>query len=238
VRAVAPSAGFALPARVVLPALAILGVTLVAITGLLAWSSANRASRAIERRERRSWVSQTLGSRGRPAAAQGVSAALSVNRTSGAAVVLAGSVIAVAAVVAAVLFVTNLTTLVQDPVRYGWPWDVTALTNVGYGNTDPKAVAKTLDDNPAVVDYALFGFDPSSRIAGRPVTTMYGFPGAERTALPLVEGRQAERPGEAVLGASTADALGVSVGDQVPVRSHVPGIKTLEVVGIGRVRAD
>ena len=147
--------------------------------------------------------------------------------------VLAGSVIAVAAVVAAVLFVTNLTTLVQDPVRYGWPWDVTALTNVGYGNTNPKAVAKTLDHNPDVKDYALFGFDPSSRIAGHPVTTMYGFPGAEVTTLPLVEGRQAERPGEAVLGASTADELGVSVGDRVPVRSQVPGIKTLKVVGIG-----
>jgi ribosomal protein L13E len=233
VRAVAPSAGFALPARVVLPTVAVLAVALAVITGLLAWSSAHRASRPIERRERRSWASRTLGAHGRPAPAQGISAALSLNRSSGAAVVLAGSVIAVAAVVAAMLFVTNLTTLVQDPVRYGWPWDVAALTNVGYGNTNPKAVAKTLDHNPAVTDYALFAFDPSSNIAGRPVTTIYGFPGAETTTLPLVEGRQAERPGEAVLGASTADALGVTVGDRVPVRSQVPGVKTLKVVGIG-----
>ena len=107
------------------------------------------------------------------------------------------------------------------------------LTNVGCGNTDPQAVAKTLDHNPAVADYALFGFDPSSNIAGHPVTTMYGFPGAEVTTLPLVEGRQAQRPGEVVLGASTADELAAAVGDRVPVRSQVPGIKTLKVVGIG-----
>lgn len=233
VRSVAPSAGLALPVLVVLPTIALMGAALVAITGTLAWSAAKRTSRTVERRERRPWASRVLGHRGRPAAVQGVNAALSTNRSSGAAVVLAGCVIGIATVVSAVVFVTNLSTLVQDPVRYGWPWDVAVITNVGYGDTDPGAVAASLDRNAAVTDYSLFTFDPSSNIAGRPVTTMYGFPGAERTTLPLVRGRQARRVGEAVLGASTADDLGVVPGDRVPVRSQVAGIKRITVVGVG-----
>jgi ribosomal protein L13E len=62
---------------------------------------------------------------------------------------------------------------------------------------------------------------------------MYGFPGAGNADLPIVEGRQASRPGEAILGSLTADDLGVAVGDRVAVRSQVPGVDKVTVVGIG-----
>ena len=131
------------------------------------------------------------------------------------------------------MFVTNLSALVGDPDRYGWPWDVAVLTNGGYGDTDPVAVGKTLDRDPAVEDYALFTFDPATRIAGRPTATIYGFPGAERTKLPLVRGRQARGPGEAIIGASTMDELGLELGDRVAARGFVPGAESVEVVGVG-----
>ena len=233
VRLVDPSPGVALPPVVVVPTVALVGIVLVLIAAALGWSAAMRASTVSDRPERRSWFTSALARRSSPAATEGIRAALTRRRSDGGAAVLAGCVVALAAVVAAVVFATNLTALVSEPTRYGWPWSVAFITNGGYGDTDPAQVAAALDGNRAVKDYALFDTDTETQLAGHPVPTIYGFPGAERTIVPLSEGRQARRPGDAILGSKTAADLGVAVGDRVRVTGPYPGFHSAKVVGIG-----
>ncbi len=231
VRAVISSPSFGLPGRVVWPAVVLIGLALVAITGVLAWSAAARASRPPERRERRTRVSGRLVRSGRPATAHGVRAAISTRRSDGGTAVLAGCVVAVASLGAALVFGTNLTALVREPSRYGWPWDVAVINGGGYGDTNPRQVAASLNGNPAVEDHGLFAFDSSTTVAGKPVPAIYGFRSNGGMQLPLVKGRNPSRPGEAVIGSTTAHELNVSLGDRVRIESPV-GLRAVKVVGM------
>jgi hypothetical protein len=210
-----------------------MAIVLVLITWVLARSAARRATVMVEERQRPSWITGRLARSSRPAVTQGVGAALRARGSHGGSVVLAGSVVVLAALAAGVVFGSNLTTLVAHPARYGWAWDAAVITNGGYGSTDPAKVGASLDHDAVVADYSFFAFDPSTPIAGHPVPTVFGFPGAGRTSFPLVTGRQAERPGEAVLGAATARALHVSVGGRAPMTSRLGGLRSVEIVGIG-----
>lgn len=231
VRTVTPVPGLSLPGRVVLPVIALLIVALVLITSVLAWSTS--AVTRTDRRAERPRRARRLVASSRPAFAQGVRAAYSTRRSDGGLLMLVGCIMAVTATVAAVVFGTNLTALVREPARYGWPWDVAVITGAGYGDTDAATVTKRLSGSNAVDDFGLFAFDAAMPIAGRPVPAIFAFPGAEDTNLPLIEGRAARQPGEVVLGATTADALGVKVGDRVPIESPDPKLRSVAVVGIG-----
>ena len=56
---------------------------------------------------------------------------------------LGGSVVAVAAMVAAVVFGASLTGLVSHPVRYGWNWDVLVQAEGSYGSYSTRTSPKT-----------------------------------------------------------------------------------------------
>ena len=58
---------------------------------------------------------------------------------------LAGVSIAVAAVTATLVFSASLVSLSRHSREFGWPFDVGALVNAGYGPTNLDEVAKTLD---------------------------------------------------------------------------------------------
>ena len=73
-----------------------------------------------------------------PAVADGVRTALSTRR--GGVLLTGACCVAVTALVAATVFGANLTTLVGNSQRYGWPWDVGVLTDYGYGGTDVQQV--------------------------------------------------------------------------------------------------
>ena len=66
--------------------------------------------------------------------------------------VLAGTVFAIAALVAALCFAASLEALVSTPRLYGWDWDTTLLDTAGYGGIDPDATAELLDDDPRIED--------------------------------------------------------------------------------------
>ena len=85
----------------------------------------------------------------RPEVDEGVRAAYSSNLGAGLVVTLAGS--AVAVFLAALVFGASLSALTSTPVSYGWPWDVAAIGNFGFGGFDLHKVAATLDrrDNVA-----------------------------------------------------------------------------------------
>ena len=231
VRAVTPSPGMTLPLEIALPLAALLVLAFSAVTVGISWGAARRAAPFEERAPRRSWYGSAFLHR--PAAAQGVGAALSPRRGDGGVAVLLGCVIALATVTAAVVFGSNLDTLVNEPTRYGWPWDVVAITGAGYGDTAVDAVDESIDGRDDVVDHAYFAFDSAAALDGHPVSLLSGFPGAERSSFPLIEGRQARKPGEVVVGATTAAALDLHPGDRTEIRASRAPRQRATVVGVG-----
>jgi len=230
-RDVLPDPGFAAPANVIGPAALLLGVGLLTIVIALSWAAARQSARIVQRPARASRLVGFLARGGRPALTEGVRSALSRGDRGGSAVMLTGCVVAIAAVVASVVFGANLTGLTNDERRYGWPWDAAVITGAGYGDTDPEGVAAALDRHADVVDYGFFALDSSSRIAGTTVATTFGFASASTVQLPVVNGRNAARPGEAVLGSITADQLDVDIGDRLPIETDLLDADEIEIVG-------
>jgi hypothetical protein len=198
----------------------------------LSWLVVARNRREQPRATRVSRTAMVLGRVGHPAATEGMRAALGVQRGTGRVAVLAGLAIAMAGIVATGVFGANLIAVGDDPLRYGWPWDVTVITGGGYGDTDGETVTASLEDDPSVKDYGFFAFDALSRIGDEAVTTIYGFAGATPAEFPIVRGRSVQRAGEAVVGARTADELGLAVGDRVSVESTLFEVGEVTVVGV------
>ena len=82
-------------------------------------------------------------------------------------------------------------------------WDAGAITGGGYGDTDTAQVDADLDGRGDVVAHGFYAFDPASRFGGAPTPTIYGFAGVDAFPFPVVDGRPAATPGEAVVGTST-----------------------------------
>jgi ABC-type lipoprotein release transport system permease subunit len=231
-RSVAPSPGFSAPLAVMAPAVTALAVIFSLVVFALASVAVARNRREQTRPTRVARSATVFGRVGHPAAMEGMRAALGTRRGTGRVAVLAGLVGAMAGIVATAVFGANLITLVNDPPRYGWPWDVAVITGGGYGDTVGETVRVTLDDHPAVADYGFFAFDALSRIDDEAITTIYGFAGEQRVELPIVRGRNVQRAGEAVVGAHTAEALGIAVGDRVTVESTLFDVGDIAVVGV------
>jgi hypothetical protein len=233
VRAIVPEAGFSLPFRVAGPAVAALAFSFVVVTALVVLRHVARGT-SEERRPLRTGrlLALTGQARGGPASTEGVRSAIGARSGAGGRAVLGGCVVALATIVGAVVFGATLTAVVDTPDRYGWPWDVSVITGGGYGDTVADRVTADLDDDPDVSDYAFFALDASSRVGDEIVPTIFGFEGSGGTELPLVRGRLAEGPGEALIGAITADDLDLTVGERVAVDSTIYEVGEVEIVGV------
>ena len=85
-----------------------------------------------------------------------------------------------------------------------------------------------------MTDYGFYALDASVRIDGRPVAATIGFRGSPAPMLPIISGRMATGPNEAVLGVTTADDLDRSAGDEVRVTSDLVELERdhrVEIVG-------
>ena len=71
---------------------------------------------------------------------------------------LLGSVAAVTAVVAAVVFNASLAGLTSHPARYGWNWDLVIQAEAGDGAFNPGTMEKLLADEPDVTAWSEFSF--------------------------------------------------------------------------------
>jgi hypothetical protein len=73
--------------------------------------------------------------------------------------VMAGTALAVATLIIAVTFATNLNTLTQTPRLYGWNGDAVIVAGNGYGNLDPAKTDAILSADPNVIAWsgAYFG---------------------------------------------------------------------------------
>lgn len=156
----------------------------------------------------------------------------------GANAVLAGVSIAVAAVTATLIFSASLVRFLDTPESLGWPFDVGALVNAGYGPTNLDAVAKTLD-RPDVERWGLAALSGGLDVQGETVP----FVAARRnfdafTSALTISGRPPRRDHEIALGSTTARQLGLHVGDETTVASsrgerkaRVTGLAVLPSVG-------
>ena len=186
-----------------------------------------------------------------PAAVVGTRNALSGGVTSGAvrqASTLGGSVVVVAAMVAAVVFGASRTGLVSHPVRYGWNWDVLVQAEGSYGSFIDQNLARNpvLDlrqdamvGQRAVAGWSEFGFGQIP-VDGRltlPVLGLERHLGAVEP--PTTSGQPLSGNDQIELGAVTLRQLGKKVGDTITAggprfarRLTIVGTVTLPSFGV------
>jgi hypothetical protein len=205
------------------PVAALLAVTLVLV---VAWTS-RRAVAFGATSGAASWPAR-LGSAMRftgPAAAVGVTMALDPGRgrrSVPSRSALLGSLIGVAGVVGAGVFVASVEAGRDQPARYGWTWDVQPDLVVA----DPEAVVTRMVDDPDLAAVAAISCAPL-RVG---VEAVYGCAFDDwkgTTGAALTAGRPPAGPNEIALGAVTMERLGVSLGDAVRASTGDP----LTVVG-------
>lgn len=143
----------------------------------------------------------------------------------GAVAVLAGSTLAVATVAATLVFSASVVHFVDQPNRYGWPYDVAALVNAGYDNPNLDAIAATLDGvDSGVAGWGRAALAAGTQVNGSTVPLVGMRDGFEAVArIPVVSGRLPTAADEVALGNLTADELGVDVGDEVNITSRYGG---------------
>ena len=164
-----------------------------------------------------------------PAGATGMHLALDPGRGSRAVPVrsgLAGVVLGVVGVVAVATFAASVTSLVDTPSRYGFPWDVMVA---GFGGDIVREHADDLTADPAVRD--LSTVTSSLAQIGDVDINIHAFETLKGAAAPiLLEGRPPARTDEVVLGSSTLRDLGADLGDTVEITGPRETVR-LEIVG-------
>jgi hypothetical protein len=167
---------------------------------------------------------------GSPADAEGVRAAYG-QRT--AIPVLVGLALLSGAFVASISFGSSLSSLLSTPGEYGWPWDVAAMTGAGYGDLDIEAVEQHLADDPDVEGFSVLGFLHESPVEGDAKMTLLQFEqGGAGASVSLLAGTLPDEPGEIGMGSTTADDLGLEVGDSVEIGGGVIATRLVRVTGI------
>jgi ABC-type antimicrobial peptide transport system permease subunit len=125
---------------------------------------------------------------------------------------LAGTAIAVAAVVAAAVFGTSLVGLVSSPTQYGQNWD--QQLSLGFAAIPPSLAAQFAATTPDVTGYAL-GDIGQLNIGGTRVAAVGMDPVHGDGYLTMLAGRPPANAGEIALGAQTMRALGARIGQLV-----------------------
>lgn len=130
--------------------------------------------------------------------------------------VLAGSVLAVALVVATTTFADGLSTLISHPALYGWNWNY--LLNPS--NDVPPGAVTMLNHDPDVAAWS--GSElANAQIDGRTVPMLIGNI-RPKVAPPILSGHGLDATHQVVLGALTMAELHKKVGDTVIVKYATP----------------
>jgi hypothetical protein len=127
---------------------------------------------------------------------------------------LTGTVVAIAAVVAAMVFGTSLASLVRSPHGYGQNWVLKLDTQqpaIGLG-----LVRGVMAGLPGVTGYAAGDYG-DVQLAGVPTPAVGVDPVLGTGFVTLLRGRPPARPDEIALGAGTLRAHGWHLGESVPV---------------------
>ncbi len=151
---------------------------------------------------------------------------------------LAGSVVAVTAMVAAVVFSSSLTSLTSHPARYGWNWNMLFQAEGGYNSFVPGTMERLVAGQPGVAGWSELAFTQLA-VDGRviPVAGIRRHTGD--VVPPTTSGRPLSGTDQVELGAATLAELGKKVGDTVTVgsppdarRVRITGTVTLPSIGV------
>jgi FtsX-like permease family len=151
---------------------------------------------------------------------------------------LAGSVIAVTALVAALVFGASLANLVTHPSKYGWNWSVVVQSEGGYGSWPPGSLDRAVSGQHGLTGWSEFGFAQLTiRGTEVPVIGVLRHPGARTVEPPTTSGHPLTGPDQIEFGTVTMRQLGLHVGEQVRVDSYrtpltVVGTVTLPSFGV------
>jgi hypothetical protein len=235
--------------------LAVLGAGLAAIAGLplavllpSAWRAAGRARGPLgvaepAEPERPSRLGAALGRAGSVPGSVGVRMAFEPGRGRTAVPVrsaLAGTIVAVAAVVAAVVFGASLIALVGTPHQYGQNW--TEELDLGFGGVPGAFGAKIISVEPAITQYAAGNYGQLT-IGGKIVPAIGIDPIRGVGYLTLLAGRAPSASDEIAVGAETLRAIHGQLGQTVrvtvdAVTSFGPAVqRTMRIVGVATLPA-
>lgn len=140
---------------------------------------------------------------------------------------VAGTALAIGAVVATVTFAGGLADLVAEPSRYGRDWDV--VVDAEFGLAPVARILEELSEDRSVAAVA-GGRYGEVTIEGTRVPTV-GLTDLVGTTFPaLIEGRPPRRPDEIVMGKRSLGDLQRSIGDTVTVDTG-SGPQEMTVVG-------
>ncbi|HEU5001158.1 MAG TPA: FtsX-like permease family protein [Actinomycetota bacterium] len=132
---------------------------------------------------------------------------------------VAGVVVAIAALAATVTFGVNLTRLARQPRLQGWNWDL-AVGNPHADDTAAQTIPQ-LEADPSVSGITALagaGGGVSAVIPGHPDMPIFGFQRVRGAVLPpFIAGRPPEAPDEIALAPKTMAALGRHVGQHVEI---------------------
>jgi ABC-type antimicrobial peptide transport system permease subunit len=229
--------------------LAVLGAGFAVIAALplivllpTVWRAASRAPGPLGVAEptapaRPSRLGSSLGLAGSVPGAAGVRMAFEPGRGRTAVPVrsaLVGTTVAIAAVVAALVFGTSMIGLVSTPHRYGQNWD--QELNLGFVGVSASFGAKLISAAPGVTGYAA-GDKGQISLDGKTVPATGISPVHGTGFLTLLAGHPPSGPGEIVLGAQTLRAVHRQVGQTVRVAVYqITGVlgpeRTMHVVGV------
>jgi hypothetical protein len=173
----------------------------------------------------------------RPDVGEGIRAAFGGARGSG--VVIGSGILAAAVFMTAVVFGTSLSALISTPKSYGWPWDVAAIGNYGYGPLDLEEVVATLDGRDDVESWTGLGFTNSITVDGETVFAIISLDEESTIDFAIAEGRLPTGSDEVAVGARTARERGIEVGDEIelagdgiePRSAMVSGVAVLPPLG-------
>lgn len=219
VRRVYPDSGVSFDGTVLVPGLLVLVIVLSAVALSISYRSApQRNVRA--RRARRSSIARGTQLAGLPVTATlGAHFALEPGRGRTEVPVrsvLAGSVLAVALVVATTTFADGLSTLISHPALYGWNWNY--LLNPS--NAVPPKAVTLLNHDPDVAAWSGSTL-ANAQIDGRTVPMLFG--GVRpKVSPPILSGHGLDATNQVVLGALTMAELHKKVGDTVIAQYGTP----------------
>ena len=161
---------------------------------------------------------------------------------------LAGSVVAVTALVAALVFGASLTGLTTHPERYGWNWTMLVESSGGWGSwptghldplygDDPVDGDHLIAGQPGVLGWSELGFGQLTiHRTEVPVMGILGHPGRP-VQPPTTSGHPLTGHNQVEFGTVTMRQLGLHIGEQIrmghdPVPVTVVGTATLPSFGI------
>ena len=233
-RAIDPAGRMGLSASAVL--LVVGGSVVVLAGGILVAAASASGSRSRESTPAApSRPSRVLALSANPSLTLGIRAATAA---AGGRALVGASVAAVTAVLATVVFSTSLAGLVDRPERFGWPFDVAATINYGYGETTDQAAIEATLDRPEVERWGLASLSGGLTVNEETMPYVAAGPGFDAIPLPVVEGQLPVADDEIALGSQTADRLGLGVGSRVMVNTaygareaSVRGLVVLPPVG-------